>query len=136
MNTTGKFNRGRNNGTAKCIDCGKLVQRGNIACITEANGRDGMCEKCFEKAGQQNCVSDGIITCVQFQAMYNGEHSEYCDCVAAPVAKGRYVLTAADRAKGGRVAAAKLAKAALAAERARSRAAARAIGRQHIGIEA
>lgn len=163
--TTGKFNRGRNNGTARCIDCGKLVQRANIANVTEANGRDGMCNSCFDKAGTQNMVADGIITCVEFQAIY-GEHSDYCDCapatgdtvvvaypegdadtgtvvsatpeavtvkigrktvVSIPEAvavistpKGRHVLTAEERSRGGKAAiAAAKAKAAKAARKAR-----------------
>lgn len=97
--TTGKFNKGKNNGTAVCDECGTRRQKANGQ---DLGGGSFICDPCFDKAGDQNAVSDGHMTCDQFQAQY-GEHSEYCPGHAA---KGRHVLTAEERRKGGLKAAA------------------------------
>jgi hypothetical protein len=74
-NRTGKFNLGQNNGTAVCVECGRRRQKGN------GEQADGAfhCVDCWTKAGDQNMVADGQMSCREFVARY-GEHSEYCDC--------------------------------------------------------
>lgn len=77
-NQTGKFNKGQNAGTAKCGDCGKTFQKGNMQRLD--NGTTGYnCNRCFDRAGDENAVADGYMTCADFKARY-GEHSDYCDC--------------------------------------------------------
>lgn len=78
MKAAGTFKKGTNAGTAKCTSCGQTRQRANIAMQTEPNG-DGLCNECFNMAGDENMVADGNMTCVEFQAIY-GQHSDYCDC--------------------------------------------------------
>ena len=78
----GTFNRGRNNGTFTCDQCGTRRQRANL-------GHDGgpgsvLCVDCWERAGDENMVADGNMTCAAFLARY-GAHSDYCDCAAVPV---------------------------------------------------
>ena len=72
---TGKFNLGRNNGTAVCVECGRRRHKDN------GEQADGgfHCVDCWTKAGDQNMVADGQMSCREFMARY-GEHSEYCDC--------------------------------------------------------
>lgn len=70
----GKFTKGGNNGTLTCMDCGKRVQRANIAAM---EGPKGICVRCYDKASDENSVSDGYMTCDEFLVRY-GVHSEYC----------------------------------------------------------
>jgi len=74
---TGKFNKGRNAGTATCEACGAVHQKANMG--TMVTRTTGVCKPCFDKAGDDNAVSDGQMTCPEFYARW-GEHSEYCDC--------------------------------------------------------
>ncbi len=74
--TPGKFTKGANTGTLVCDDCGARKQVANMAVHT-AKGH-GVCVPCYDKAGDDNSVSDGHMTCAEFRSKY-GTHSEYCD---------------------------------------------------------
>lgn len=81
-NHGGQFNRGQNAGTARCGECNTLHQKGKMQRID--NMTTGyICEPCWDMAGDENSVSDGYMTCVEFIARY-GKHSEYCDCGYVP----------------------------------------------------
>jgi len=44
----------------------------------------GLCNGCFNRAGDDNAVSDGNMTCAEFRANW-GAHSTYCTCAAVAV---------------------------------------------------
>lgn len=67
-----KFERGTNRGTQVCIGCGKRTWASRIQ-----NGT--LCDPCFDRAGAENSVADGNMTCAEFLAEF-GQHSEYCNC--------------------------------------------------------
>jgi len=50
-----------------------------LAALTDGP-RTGLCGTCYDRAGDENAVSDGHLTCAEFQSRYDGDHSEYCDC--------------------------------------------------------
>jgi len=52
----------------------------------------GLCYPCYDRAGDENAVSDGTMTCALFLAQW-GEHSDYCDCAPAQPVGTRYAVT-------------------------------------------
>lgn len=64
----GKFNQGRNAGTARCGECGNLRQKANMA---RDNGPLAICNDCYDKAGDANSVADGQMTEAAFVALYD-----------------------------------------------------------------
>lgn len=75
MKAAGKFTRGGNNGTRTCVECGTRRQ--------VANMEGQVCIDCYEKAGTENAIADGMATCAaDFFPIYN-EHAWSCDCQEA-----------------------------------------------------
>ena len=71
MDARGTFKRGTNAGTLRCADCKRTFQSANI------DGSTGLCTfdrdgviNCYEKAGDENAVSDGLMTDDEFWAKY------------------------------------------------------------------
>lgn len=65
---TGKFTKGGNPGTAKCIECGQTRQRANGQ---TPDGVHFVCNPCYDKAGDANAVADGQLTEADFVARYD-----------------------------------------------------------------
>jgi hypothetical protein len=59
--------------------CNMCHERKALAALTGT--LVGLCHACYDEAGDENAVSDGHMTCADFQSRY-GKHSEYCDCKA------------------------------------------------------
>jgi hypothetical protein len=68
-----KFAAGTNRGTKVCGDCGKRTWESRI------EPSSGLCVECYNRAGDENSVADGYLSCATFVERY-GQHSEYCDC--------------------------------------------------------
>lgn len=59
----GKFNRDNNAGTAVCTVCGQRKQKANME---RTNAPEAICTRCFNKAGDENSVSDGYLAETEF----------------------------------------------------------------------
>jgi DNA-directed RNA polymerase subunit RPC12/RpoP len=64
-----QFRRG--SGVYKCADCGKQTRE-----TGSSESFNNLCRKCYDKAGDDNAVADGVLTEDQFFAIY-GEHSSW-----------------------------------------------------------
>jgi len=65
-----------------CTYCGQSGLA--LAALDGSAPNTGLCGTCWDRAGDENAVADGHLTCAAFAARYDGDHSDYCDC--APVA--------------------------------------------------
>jgi hypothetical protein len=73
--------------------CTACHERKHLAALTGT--LVGLCEYCYDEAGDQNSVSDGHMTCAEFKAKH-GYHSDYCNCEKAqPVEDGTDAALAA-----------------------------------------
>jgi len=72
MQKPGKFNEVTNPGTAICVICGRRRQAANME--RRHSGND-ICRDCYDMAGDENAVMDGLMTEDEFFTRY-GKHSE------------------------------------------------------------
>ena len=78
--------------TGYCQSCDRKVR--DLVAVERRNaaGPVGLCQRCFDMAGDDNAVSDGHLACAVFFDRY-GEHSNYCDCAAvAPAVDPAYTV--------------------------------------------
>ena len=73
----GKFKVGTNPGTDTCGLCGERRQVANMA---RSGGADAICNRCYDRAGDENAVSDGDMTCEVFAGRYPGFTPWSCEC--------------------------------------------------------
>lgn len=59
-----RFKKG--SGVYTCSSCGKRTRD-----VNREEGQAGLCARCYEKAGDENSVSDGMMTQEEFDAKWN-----------------------------------------------------------------
>jgi hypothetical protein len=50
---------------------------GKVYTVDLRTNNDSLCTPCFDRAGDDNSVADGAMTCAEYRGQY-GDHSEYC----------------------------------------------------------